>query len=61
MTLSKCDLHHWQDTPEDRQKCDSAFERIKDAGLLNELELLLDKCRSNVESDIAYQQSLADD
>lgn len=55
--MVKEDLYHWQDEPEDVKKCNEIFEKFKAAGLLAELEYIIDKKVGNAIADEAYNQT----
>jgi len=55
--MVKEDLYHWQDKPEDVVKCNEVFEKFKAAGLLEELEYIIDKKVGNAISDEAYNNT----
>ena len=55
--MIKEDLHHWQDEAADTKKCDEVFEKFKAAGLLEELEYIIDKKVSDALVDESYNNS----
>lgn len=55
--MTKEELYHWQDTPEDLEKCNEVFEKFKAAGLLEELKYIVEKKMNDARSDDAYNQA----
>lgn len=55
--MKKEDLYHWQDKNEDTKKCDEVFEKFKEAGLLEELEYIIQKRMQDAASDEAYNNT----
>lgn len=55
--MKKEDLLHWQDTPEEVQKCGEVFEKFKAAGLLKELAFIIEKRMTDARSDEAYNNA----
>jgi hypothetical protein len=55
--MLKEDLYHWQDTPEEMQKCDEVFEKFNAAGLLDDLKYIIDKRMADARSEEAYNNA----
>lgn len=55
--MTKEDLHHWQDTPEEIKKCEDLYQKIEAAGLVEDLFYLIEKKMNDFSMDESYNKT----